>query len=59
MHYNFKVDKDIKKAETLPSKFYMDESIFELVKKKFFQNLGSGSVMKILLKNQIQFTPLA
>ena len=28
MHYNFKVDKDIKKAETLPSKFYMDESIF-------------------------------
>ena len=36
MHYNFRVDKDIKKAETLPSKFYMDQSIFDLVKEKIF-----------------------
>ena len=36
MHYNFIIDKDINKAETLPSKFYMNESIFELVKIKIF-----------------------
>ena len=36
MNYNFKVDPDIRKAETLPSKFYMDESIFTLVKSKIF-----------------------
>tara|TARA_B100001741_G_scaffold290434_1_gene269916 strand:+ start:778 stop:1866 length:1089 start_codon:yes stop_codon:yes gene_type:complete len=50
MHYNFKVDKDIKKAETLPSKFYMDESIFDLVKRKIFskswQWIGHENLVK-------------
>ena len=50
MHYNFKVDKDIKKAETLPSKFYMNESIFELVKTKIFskswQWIGHENLVK-------------
>ncbi len=50
MHYNFKVDKDINKAETLPSKFYMDESIFDLVKRKIFskswQWIGHENLVK-------------
>ena len=50
MDYNFKVDKDIKKAETLPSKFYMDESIFDLVKRKIFskswQWIGHENLVK-------------
>ena len=44
MHYNFKVDKDIKKAETLPSKFYMDQSIFDLVKEKIFSNTKTSTL---------------
>ena len=50
MNYNFKVDQDIEKAETLPSKFYMNESIFELVKSKIFlkswQWIGHENLVK-------------
>ena len=36
MDYKIYVDKDICKAETLPAKFYKDQEIFELVRKKIF-----------------------
>ena len=36
MSIDFKVDKDIRIAETLPTKFYKDPEIFELTKKKIF-----------------------
>ncbi|WP_370477765.1 SRPBCC family protein [Tamlana flava] len=36
MAYNFYIDHDISKAETLPSSFYRDESVFDAVKEKIF-----------------------
>ena len=36
MSFNFKVDNDIRLAETLPAKFYKDSGVFELTKKKIF-----------------------
>ncbi|OIQ39168.1 MAG: choline monooxygenase [Bacteroidetes bacterium MedPE-SWsnd-G1] len=36
MKYNFKIDPDIRKAETLPTKFYKSQAIFNEVKEHVF-----------------------
>ncbi len=36
MGYNFNIDPDIRKAETLPASFYRDPEIFELLKQNVF-----------------------
>lgn len=36
MSYNFQINKDITKAETLPASFYRDPEIFEAIKNKIF-----------------------
>jgi len=52
----FKIHKDITKAETLPSSFYKDEDVFNQVREKIFlkswQWLGDNSVLK--LTNSVQ-----
>jgi len=52
----FKIHKDIAKAETLPSSFYKDENVFNQVREKIFlrswQWLGDNSALK--LTNSIQ-----
>ena len=34
---NFHVDENIKKAETLPARFYRSEEVFELLKERIFK----------------------
>ena len=34
--YNYNIDPDISKAETLPSSFYKDPNVFEDIKSKIF-----------------------
>ena len=34
----FKIDPDIKKAETLPARFYKSDTVFERVKERIFLN---------------------
>ena len=36
MTSKFNIDQDITKAETLPTSFYKDESVFEIIKEKIF-----------------------
>lgn len=38
MSYNFNIDPDISKAETLPASFYNDQTLFEAIKEKVFLN---------------------
>ncbi|MEC7918517.1 MAG: aromatic ring-hydroxylating dioxygenase subunit alpha, partial [Candidatus Neomarinimicrobiota bacterium] len=56
MSPQFKIHKDISKAETLPSSFYKDEDVFNQVKEKIFlkswQWLGDNSALK--LTNSVQ-----
>ena len=56
MSPQFKIHKDIAKAETLPSSFYKDENVFNQVREKIFlrswQWLGDNSALK--LTNSIQ-----
>ena len=50
MKDKYKIDPDITKAETLPSSFYKDPSVFELLKKKIFlkswQWIGDQDLVK-------------
>ena len=56
MSSQFKIHKDITKAETLPSSFYKDEDVFNQVREKIFlkswQWLGDNSALK--LTNSVQ-----
>ena len=51
MNFNFFINKDISKAETLPGWFYHDASIFEAMKEKIFarswQWIGDTSQVKL------------
>ena len=51
MNFNFFINKDISKAETLPGWFYHDASIFEAMKEKIFarswQWIGDASQVKL------------
>ena len=44
------VDKDIRLAETLPAKFYKDENLFDISKKKIFLRswhwIGDDTLLK-------------
>jgi choline monooxygenase len=50
MKDNYKIDPDISKAETLPSSFYKDPAVFELLKNKIFlkswQWIGDDDLVK-------------
>lgn len=51
MAFNFKIDPDIRKAETLPAWFYKDEAIFEALKESVFyktwQWIGDDSLVPL------------
>ena len=51
MGTKFYVDKDIKKAATLPASFYKDTDIFNLIKEKIFlsswQFAGDEQLVKV------------
>ncbi len=51
MTFNFNIDSDIRKAQTLPASFYKDEQIFEALKEKVFykswQFIGDESLVKL------------
>ena len=51
MAYNFNIDPDIRKAETLPASFYKDEEIFEALKQAVFyktwQWIGDESLVQL------------
>ena len=51
MKHRFQIDKDITKAETLPSIFYKEEEVFELLREKVFlrswQFVGDENLVKI------------
>ncbi|WP_166960974.1 SRPBCC family protein [Yeosuana marina] len=51
MSYNFKINPDITKAETLPASFYRDNTLFETIKEKIFlkswQWIGDESLVSL------------
>lgn len=58
MDYKIYVDKDICKAETLPAKFYKDQEIFELVRKKIFLKCWHWIGDESLTENKNSVYPL-
>ena len=52
-----KVKKDIKTAETLPSDFYKNESIFEVAKEKIFVKSWQYIVHENILQININLYP--
>jgi len=61
MRYNFHIDPEIEKAETLPGSFYQDDEIFNDLKSKVFLKTWqfAGDIADIILPNQVKpFYPL-
>ncbi len=50
-HNQFTIDADIRRANTLPSSFYKDKTIFEAIKEKVFLNSWQFVGDESLLKN--------
>ena len=50
MGHDFKIDEDIRKAETLPATFYRSPEAFESLKEKVFYGSCNGSDTKTFWK---------
>ncbi|MDN5211277.1 aromatic ring-hydroxylating dioxygenase subunit alpha [Fulvivirgaceae bacterium BMA12] len=62
MKYNFYIDPDITKAETLPASFYQDKTIFEAAREKIFRKSWQwvgGPELALKTGDVYPFTPIA
>jgi len=57
MVYNFHINKDISKAETLPASFYRDQEVFDTIKNKIFYKSWHWLGHSDLIKNPHQIHP--
>lgn len=57
MVYNFHINKDISKAETLPASFYRDQEVFDAIKNKIFYKSWHWLGHSDLVKNPQQIHP--